>query len=42
MNLTNKAVNNIKLILYSISKRSLHEKRREKATLEILQGYCFP
>jgi hypothetical protein len=36
MNLTTKAINNIKFILYSVSKKSLHEKRSKKTTLEIL------
>lgn len=41
MNLTLKSINNVGCILYSISKRSLHEKRAQKTTLEILQGYSF-
>lgn len=41
MHLTVKAINSIEHILYSISKRSLHEKRSKKTTLEILQEYCF-
>lgn len=41
IHLTTASINNIECILYSISKRSLHEKRNKKTTLEILQGYSF-
>lgn len=35
------SINLISKILQKISKRSLHEKRKEKTTFEILQGYSF-
>lgn len=41
MHLTVESINSMERILYSISKRSLHEKRIKKTNLEILQGYCF-
>lgn len=41
INLTMISINNIECIIYSISKRSLHEKRSKKTTFEILQGYSF-
>jgi hypothetical protein len=41
MKLTIKAITNIEFILYNISKRSLHEKRSKKTSLEVLQEHCF-
>jgi len=41
INLKMVSIINIECILYSISKRSLHEKRTKKTSLEILQGYSF-
>lgn len=36
------AINEINCILTRITRHSLHESRKRKTTLEILQGYCLP
>ena len=41
LQLTVKSLDKIKSIICRISSDSLHEKRKKKTTLEILQGYCF-